>query len=1123
MLQSLDDQIVFAPRWPASPFPGLRPFRITATEDESLIFYGRNRAKDEILARLNSSHLVFVVGPSGCGKSSLLKVGVIPALGAGLLTHVGANWRIAEMRPGDRPVRNLACALAALRTDASKSDISDQLYDILCADESGLWLAAEILAPRAAPNPLLILIDQFEEVFGSQISAQSESKLLLELIVAFWAKAHPNLFLVVTMRTDFLEQCANFPKLADAINATLFMTPVLRDSELKSVISQPPESYHGMVEPKLVEAIVKDTPSEIGYNPDHLPLMQHALSWLWNNAISAAGLSISPPRPDAAAPSQTIMLTHDRYVAHGGLKGILNEHADELLAGLSKREQRIAQVVFTRLSERDENRYRRSPTPATALARLADCETAELERVVSVFSDPSVSFLDRRPLANGAGELIDVSHESLIRQWDRLRGWVDEEAEKVRRFRELAASAGQWQRHEQSTDFLKRGAELGVWRQWWKSQNPSGEWAARYKLDGDGADGSFAPLDVSKEYLTQSYKRYVRQRVTNWVVGLAVAAVFGAIATAIPINNIKWEKTALEKARYETAAARGNDLLDNEDPHLALLLALEFIRSKGQKNVNGWAIEGLAYKTLEFLLPKKVYDSLLPREADDRSIEALAYKALQTPQPKAILLTEAPFPTATFSPDGRFLLISKGKAFQLWDTDKITTVGEEFIPKGIDARWRTIWSHDAQWMIGSNDDKETMLFRPCSVDKLREYFQRCDNDADVIRTIHVGDNTASWPSVLSPAGDKLLSGGMGVSPKIWDIEANLFTSLSRPEPDPQGPVGLAIAFNERGDLFALGSADGSVRIHQTADPTKRPRILRIRPGDAAVTVNALAFNPGKGKDDELVSATLDGCVRLWSLTEEKVTKALNIGNTGFFFVSFDPSGQRIAMTSDDGVVKIWEPGVSEPRSNEPSAGCASSGPELLALRGHRHATWVAEFSRETKLLASASSESVRLWALEPPLHPSMVSEPPKRLGAVAIVSQSGELILRTGNGRDIRIEDPHSGNNAAAAALSMDGKRVLVAEQTRTLKLYDLSASRIPVAKFEIPGVEWKAVGFVEPDRMVGETTSGQFYAWPVFKDRDALINFAEKHLPLNEKGETIRLSQTDMCRFGIVTTQCSP
>src|SRR6266852_4459849 len=110
--------------------------------------------------------------------------------------------------------------------------------NVLCSDENGLWLVAETLAPRAAPNPLLILIDQFEEVFGSQIAAQSESKSLLELIVAFWTKAHPNLFLVVTMRTDFLEQCANFPKLADTINATLFMTPVLRDSELKSVISR---------------------------------------------------------------------------------------------------------------------------------------------------------------------------------------------------------------------------------------------------------------------------------------------------------------------------------------------------------------------------------------------------------------------------------------------------------------------------------------------------------------------------------------------------------------------------------------------------------------------------------------------------------------------------------------------------------------------------------------------------------------------------------------------------------------------------------------------------------------------------------------------------------------------
>ena len=1098
MLQSLDDQIVFAPRWPASPFPGLRPFRITATEDESLIFEGRTRAKDEILARLNSSHLVFVVGPSGCGKSSLLKVGVIPALEAGLLTHAGPNWRTIEMRPGDRPVRNLACALAALRNDASKSDTSDKLYDILCSDESGLWLAAETLAPRASPNPLLILIDQFEEVFGSQISAQSESKLLLELIVTFWAKAHPNLFLVITMRTDFLEQCANFPKLADAINATLFMTPVLRDSELKSVISKPPKPYHGMVEPKLVEAIVKDTPSEIGYDPDHLPLMQHALSWLWNNAISAAGLSNSPPRPDAPAPSQTIVLAHDRYVAHGGLKGILNEHADELLKGLSEREQRIAQVVFTRLSERDENRYRRSPTSAAALARLADCGAAELERVVSVFSDPSVSFLDRRPLANGAGELIDVSHESLIRQWDRLKGWVDEEAKKVRRFRELAASAKEWQLHARSPSFLKRGAELGVWRQWWKFQNPTAEWARRYNLDRAGEPAALEPVGLSNEYLRKSRKRVVRQWVLIGTLTAAVPIVIVVMLILNTITNIKTEKAQLETDAYETAAARGYDLIKSEDPNLALLLALELLHPK---EPDGDAIEALAYKLLKKLLHLK--------EVDDSAIERLAYKALQTPRPKAVLSAPTVLPTATFSPDGQLLLISKGNAFQVWKANELELVVKEFRPQGVSAGRRAVWSADGRWIIGATDDKRTALFAPCSVavPAVRKYFQQCVNkNEDEVWTI--GEKgTTSWPSTLSPTGDRLLTGGSGGDPQLWDIGSKPAKSTFRFQ---DGRVNFAIAFNQQGDRLALGSTDGSIRIHETADPTKgftlRPRTRCDASGEnPSAEVFSVAFNPGKDKGDEMVSTTLDGCLRLWNVKERRLIADHNLNNTGFFSASFDPSGQRIAMTSDDGSVRIWEPGNPDK-------------PELI-LRGHRSATWTVEFSRETGLLASASNESVRIWTLTPALHPSTLPAAPDLFGAVrSFELQAGALTLHIGEQRDVTLDDPRPGQNVAAA-VSKDGNRVLVAEKEKTLKLYNLSASRAPVAKFEVPGVEWKAVGFLSaPDRMVGETTKGEFFAWPFFKDRIALIDFAEKSLAVDQNLKTIELSQVDKCRFGVET-----
>jgi len=855
----------------------------------------------------------------------------------------------------------------------------------------------------------------------------------------------------------------------------LFMTPVLRDSELKSVISKPPKPYHGMVEPKLVEAIVKDTPSEIGYNPDHLPLMQHALSWLWNNAISAAGLSNSPPRPDAIAPSQTIMLTHDRYVAHGGLKGILNKHADELLAGLSERGQRIAQVVFTRLSERDENRYRRSPTSAAALARLADCETAELERVVSVFSDPSVCFLDCRPLANGAGELIDVSHESLIRQWDKLRGWVDEEAEKVQKFRELAGAAKQWQRHKRSPSFLKRGAELGVWRQWWGSQSPTREWAERYKFDR--ADGSPAPEPValSKEYLAQSYKRVVRE----WV-GIG-AALVGAVCllAGVPVIKIKIEKTALERARYETAAARGNDLLNTEDPNLALLLALEFLRQK---------------------------------EGYSSAIEALAYKALQTPRPKAIISTTAQFPTATFSPDGRLLLISKENAFQVWDAETITPVVDAFKPDKVYVGRRTIWSADGQWIIGTTDDNRTVLLAPCSVAVLRKYFQICEStDRDVTKIISESGQ-ASWPSTLSPKGDQLLSGGLGAPPRIWDIKAippqAIPLDRSNP-PDPQGPAGFAIAFNQRGDLFALGGTDGSVRIHRTTNPMERfilrPQTRCEGSGEnPPVPVFTIAFNPGQDKDDEVVSTTMDGCVRLWSTKERKIIKDHNNRNTGFFYVGFDPRGQRIAMTSDDGLVRIWEPGNPDE-------------PEVI-LRGHRRATWTVEFSRDTNLLASASGESIRIWTGLPALRPSTLPAPPELYGAVTFVSRDGALTLRAGRRREVTLDDPSAGQDVAAVAISKDGNRILVAEKKKTLKLYDLSASREPVAKFEVPSVEWKAVGFLGPDRMVGETTQGTFYAWPFFKDIDALIEFAEKSLPLDENRKRSELSPTDKCRFGVKT-----
>jgi WD40 repeat protein len=444
----------------------------------------------------------------------------------------------------------------------------------------------------------------------------------------------------------------------------------------------------------------------------------------------------------------------------------------------------------------------------------------------------------------------------------------------------------------------------------------------------------------------------------------------------------------------------------------------------------------------------------------------------------------------------------------VWKVNELELVVKEFRPRGVSAGRRAIWSADGRWIIGATDDNRTALFAPCSVPALRGYFRECVNqNEDEVRIIGEKGIT-SWPSTLSPAGNQLLTGGSGQAPQLWDTGSNpaKSTFVFR-----DGPANFAIAFNQQGDRLVLGSTDGSVRIHQTANPTERFTLQPQTRCDASgenpsVQVFSVAFNPGKDKGDEMVSATLDGCLRLWNVKERRLIKDHNLGNTGFFFVNFDPSGRRIAMTSDDGSVRIWEPDNSDK-------------PDLI-LRGHRSATWTVEFGRETGLLASASGESVRIWPLKPALHPSMLPAAPERFGAVtSFVSRDGALALRIGGRREVTLDDPRSGQNVAAAAISQDKSRVLVAEKGKTLKLYDLSASRSPVARFEVPGVEWKAVGFLnEPDRIVGETTKGEFYAWPFFKERNALIEFAKKSLPLDQNLKTIELSQDDKCRFGVET-----
>jgi len=1067
--------------WPQNPFPGLRPFHVSKDADESLIFYGRSPDKDQILQRLNSNHLVFVVGPSGCGKSSLIKAGVIPALEAGLLTQAGHVWRTAEMRPGERPLRHLAGAFARFHSDGADEPFVNEVYRVLLGDENGLWLVAETLFPRAGPtSPALLLIDQFEEVFGPQIASHEEVTRFLQCLIRFFEKPHPNLYCIVTMRTDFLGQCANLPKLADAINATLFVTPVLRRSELDKVIALPPEDYHGEVDVKLTKAIIEEMTSNAQYNPDHLPLMQHVLLWLWKKAIAETGAQ-EHPRPDQPSPAQPLRLTCKNYRKFDGLKGILNHHAEELFGRLDERSKQIAEVMFRRLSERDaENRYRRSPAPASAIRALACCSKPELESVVSMFADPDVAFIDRRPLADKDDELLDISHESLIRQWERLRKWADDEAEKVRSFRDLAKSAARWDSHDRSKDFFKARDELRYWENWRKQKNPTMAWIERYRLQQVEGKSVTELFGLTEEYLRRNHNSVARKRAAK--IGTVVAGALLIWAGSAFLIDYENKKTVhqLAEAKARTLAARGEEALERDGATRALLIAVA-----GLKGATTYVPE----------------------------LERLAYRSLQDLREQRIFSIGSQFASSSFSPNGETLLLMDKRQMKFWDMKKDRLIAETSIP-GFPGFIRPRWSDDGEWVIAGSGDGRTLLFAPCKQAALRPLFVSCQGKTDDMTRV-IGNQEPSWPSTLSRDGNFLLSGGFGAPPKLWD--------LRRPNLEPvklqDGPAGFAIAFHPHKNLTAIGAIDGSVRVHDSENPAVALHVLTIKkaqsvgatcltgssPPQLEVPVSSISFHPTD--PDVLVATTNDGNVRVWNFVKEQAVCRLGIKSPGFTTATFNQAGNLIAITSEDGPL-VWNLETHE----------------VVTLRGHRRSTWMVDFRRmDENSLVSASSDSTRVWRMRAALQPMPLgqNDVDHVSGSVQVANEPLQ-VYNEARRKYIKFNVPPQ----ALAAVSADGTHVLVARRNgdpklASLMLYDSANSSEPIAIFQTPISEWKSVGFLtNPDRIVAVSPAGVASSWLYFRTPELLTKFALEYLPLQDS-QTVELSAEDQCRLGIRPVSC--
>jgi tetratricopeptide (TPR) repeat protein len=522
-----------------APYPGLRAFRRTETH----LFFGREGCVNDMVGRLAKTRFLAVVGSSGTGKSSLVKAGLLNALELGLMAEAGSRWLIAEMRPEGTPLRNLAEALlkAEAPRDRHSAIDTELLRAFLAHGPRSLieWCRAGHL-PRGCN--LLLLVDQFEELFRYQTYAsRDEAEAFVALLVESAHSDEFPIYVTITMRSEFLGACALMPGLVEEINNGTYLTPRITREQCRDAIVGPARVAGIEIEEPLVNRLLNDLASfapwekadgsgrentpldRLMRRADQLPLLQYTLNRMWAEAR-------------ARFPGRRVKLALADYK---GLSHALNEHADQIFEQLERENLPVERVFRALTSGTALADAGRLPTRFDRLVAICGGDEAGVRKVVDAYRAPECHFLlpeiETHPTL-GPDTMIDISHESLIRQWHLLSEWVAKEAVAAQQWRRLndRANVG---------DVLQGGAleNMVAWR---KETKPNAAWAERY-----GGDYAAAMTFLDRSSRAERNRRWIR----NGTVAGAFAIL--AIVAGVTYSLWQWASASLNVAQLQRERA----------------------------------------------------------------------------------------------------------------------------------------------------------------------------------------------------------------------------------------------------------------------------------------------------------------------------------------------------------------------------------------------------------------------------------------------------------------------------------------------------------------------------------------------------------------------------------------
>ena len=848
----------------AHPYVGLRPFKST----ESIKFFGRYKQTNELLERLHEHRFLAVVGSSGCGKSSLLLAGLIPALKGGYLLKDSNQWMIAIMKPGQSPMFNLVHAI--LKGLGKKAE-SEQVNAFLKAiSAKGINAIINLIAPyRIESNfNFFLLVDQFEELFRfckeqKDINKQNEAVRFVNTILELSSQALIPFHVVLTMRSDFIGDCSQFYGLPEAMNKSQYLVPRLGRQQLKKVITGPAKLYGVKINSFLTSKLL----NRLGQVQDELPVLQHALMRMWDyekNVDTSGELDLKD------------------FESIGGFEKALSNDANKALNELSEDEKRIAELLFKALTDIDDNgRKIRRRVNLSELKALTGASEKALLDIIDHFVKDRRSFLYVREVADTGDMLIDISHESLIRQWDKLNKWVDEESETAKFYKRLAEACRQYNLEVKEKDLLT-GSELDLALEWRDNYKPSAVWANRYKGGFRESIDYLDESEVERIRLQDIDKKRTRKQknTTRAIMGLLLLiSLFAGGAYFSTKHN-----TRTRDFHNEAKS------LANIDPTKALKKADKAVKRSGsplgfyskshQFDINNTLEtiykEHSFYKILYTLNPKTIAFSP-DKTITISKVDDAKYRLESRDGTIDTVFQLKDFENATFSDDGAkiFICCENNQSFT-WD---IQEKNKELFPK--------IRHEDSLIVFSPKNDRVIIgyQFMPTQVLSLDKSFKKEIPSFEENLTSLITDPSGKY-IFLSSKNKHRLYDSVGNAISNNEINPYRFSRI--------GEISSA-TFSPDGQSILTGSFKKATLWGMTG--LKRTEFI-----GHSDDIHYVKFAPNQ---EHIITASRDNTAILWDLGGNIIQNF--IGHTKpIFSVDFSEDGNSITTYSTDNTVREWQ-------------------------------------------------------------------------------------------------------------------------------------------------------------------------------------------------------------------------